>query len=164
MESCPREYFSLLATTTAGEAISRLQASYDVEMAFYIYVINQPGHLVGVVSLRALVTNPPDTPLANLMVSDVISCLTSTDQEEVARLAARYNLLAIPVTDESNCLVGIVTIDDVIDVIREEATEDILKMAGADETAFESQSIWKNLRVRAPWLLAPGWADSEPAS
>ena len=124
-----------LSNTAVSEAICALQASADVEMAFYIYVVNEPGHLVGVVSLRALVTHSPNTTLENLMVSDVISVATNTDQEEVARLAARYNLLAIPVVDEGNCLVGIVTIDDVIDVIREEATEDILKMAGADETA-----------------------------
>ena len=123
-------------------------------MAFYVYVINEPGHLVGVVSLRALVIHPPNTHLADLMVSDVISAGVGTDQEEVARLAARYNLLAIPVVDDGNFLVGIVTIDDVIDVIREEATEDILKMAGANETAYESNSMWVNFRMRAPWLFA----------
>ena len=148
------EYFSLSADTTASAAIQALQATDDVEMAFYIYVVNEPGHLVGVVSLRALVTHPASTPLSVLMVSDVISASVNTDQEEVARLAARYNLLAIPVVDDGNHLVGIVTIDDVVDVIREEATEDILKMAGADETAYESNSILVNVKVRAPWLFA----------
>ena len=75
------------------------------------------------------------------MVTDVISATVGTDQEEVARLAARYNFLAIPIVDDGNHLVGIVTIDDVVDVIREEATEDILKMAGADETVYESPSV-----------------------
>ena len=88
------------------------------------------------------------------MVTDVISCTVDTDQEEVARLAARYNFLAIPVVDSGNHLVGIVTIDDVVDVIREEATEDILKMAGVDETAYESPSVLVNVRTRAPWLFA----------
>ena len=148
------QFFALPSNTAVSEAIRALQASADVEMAFYIYVVNEPGHLVGVVSLRALVTHSPNTTLENLMVSDVISVATNTDQEEVARLAARYNLLAIPVVDEGNCLVGIVTIDDVIDVIREEATEDILKMAGADETAYENNSIMRNFRTRAPWLFA----------
>jgi len=148
------EFFALPSNTTASEAIVALQQSDDVEMAFYIYVVNEPGHLVGVVSLRAMVTNPPSTALENLMVSDVISAATNPDQEEVARLAARYNLLAIPVVDEANHLVGIVTIDDVIDVIREEATEDILKMAGADETAYETNSLLRNFRTRAPWLFA----------
>ena len=89
----------------------------------------------------------------------MISCTVDTDQEEVARLAARYNFLAIPVVDSGSHLVGIVTIDDVVDVIREEATEDILKMAGADETAYESPSVLVNVRTRAPWLLRLGWLD-----
>ncbi len=148
------DYFALPEHTTATESITALQASEDVEMAFYIYVVSDAGHLVGVASLRALVTHPPDTPLSKIMVSDVISADLDTDQEDVARLAARYNLLAIPVVDDANRLVGIVTIDDVIDVIREEATEDILKMAGADETAYESHSLMQQVRTRAPWLLA----------
>ena len=116
--------------------------------------MNEHGHLVGVVSLRALVVHSAATPLSDLMETDVISATVNTDQEEVARLAARYNFLAIPVVDDGNHLVGIVTIDDVVDVIREEATEDILKMAGADETAYESPSVLRNVRMRAPWLFA----------
>lgn len=149
-------FFALPEDTTARQAIEALQATAteDVEMAFYIYVVNEHGHLVGVVSLRALVTHPPSWPLSRLMTADVITAHVNTDQEEVARMAARYNLLAIPVVDDTNKLCGIVTIDDVIDVIREEATEDILKMAGADETAYEGHSVWKNFRTRAPWLFA----------
>ena len=96
------EYFALPSHTTAAEAIAALQRSDDVEMAFYVYVINDPGHLVGVVSLRALVIHPPDTHLADLMVSDVISAGVGTDQEEVARLAPatiswrfRWSMMAI---------------------------------------------------------------------
>jgi magnesium transporter len=148
------DFFALAAATTGNEAIQALQATDDIEMAFYIYVVNEPGHLVGVVSLRALVIHPPTTPLHEMMVTDVISATVETDQEEVARLAARYNLLAIPVVNDANRLVGIVTIDDVVDVIREEATEDILKMAGADESAYEGLSIFRNFRIRAPWLFA----------
>ena len=148
------DYFALPEDTTATQAIAALQASEDVEMAYYIYVLSDAGHLVGVASLRALVTHPGTTALAEIMVTDVISATLDTDQEEVARLAARYNLLAIPVVDDANRLAGIVTIDDVIDVIREEATEDILKMAGADESAYESHSLRRQVRTRAPWLLA----------
>ncbi len=148
------DYFALSADTTGSEAIRALQNIGDVEMAFYIYVVNEPGHLVGVVSLRALVIHPPTTALREMMVTDVISASVETDQEDVARLAARYNLLAIPVVDDANRLVGIVTIDDVVDVIREEATEDILKMAGADESAYEGLSVLRNVRIRAPWLFA----------
>jgi magnesium transporter len=76
------------------------------------------------------------------------------DQEEVARIVARYNILAVPVVDESNKLVGIVTVDDVIDIIRQEATEDILKMAGAGEGLVQSQSLFRSAKIRLPWLLA----------
>ena len=87
--------------------------------------------LVGVLSLRQLLTVPPETPLKNIATRDVISVTVDMDQEEVARQVASYNLLAIPVIDKDNKLVGIITVDDVVDVIREEATEDMLKMAGA---------------------------------
>lgn len=148
------DFFALPQETTATEAIQALQEGEDVEMAFYIYVVNEPGHLVGVVSLRQLVTTPPSTPLSEIMATDIISVDLNDDQEYVAAMAARYNLLAIPVVDEGNHLEGIVTIDDVIDVIREEATEDILKMAGAGEAAFEETSVLRSVRTRAPWLFA----------
>ena len=127
------EYFSLNEDSTCAEAIIALQDAEDVEMAFYIYVVDQKEKLTGVVSLRALLMNPPQTALNQIKTQDTISVTQDQDQEEVAKLAARYNLLALPVIDDKNKLLGIVTIDDVIDVIREEATEDILKMAGANE-------------------------------
>jgi magnesium transporter len=148
------DFFALTEETTCAQAIEALQSAQDVEMAFYIYVVNAEMHLCGVVSLRELVTNPPQRTLAEIRTADVISVKLNYDQEEVAQLAARYNLLALPVVDEHNKLVGIITIDDVIDVIREEATEDILKMAGADESAFEDSSVWPNFITRAPWLFA----------
>lgn len=148
------EFFSLNEEVTCAEAIIALQQAEDVEMAFYIYVVNADQRLTGVVSLRALLMNPPQTPLAQIKTQDTIYVEQDRDQEEVATLAARYNLLAVPVVDERQKILGIVTIDDVIDVIREEATEDILKMAGADETAYEDSSAWSNFRVRAPWLFA----------
>src|SRR5690606_28385135 len=119
-----------------------------------IYVVDEHGHLVGVISLRRLVAAPPHMRVREIMEPDVISVTTDTDQEEVARLVARYGFLAVPVVDEGNRLVGIVTVDDVIDVLREEATEDILKMAGAGTDLSEVQSVPKNVRIRFPWLLA----------
>ena len=148
------EFFSLDENSTCTEAIEALQHAEDVEMAFYIYVVNEHEKLTGVVSLRALLMNPPSTPLLEIKTLDTIYVREDQDQEEVAQLAARYNLLAIPVVDDKQRLLGIVTIDDVIDVIREEATEDILKMAGADETAYDDSSAWSNFRTRAPWLFA----------
>jgi len=138
---------------TAGEAIRIVQDSPDVEMAFYIYVVDGHQTLVGVVSLRQLVISKPDVPLQEIMNPQVVSVRTSLDQEDVARIVARYDLLAVPVVDETNTLVGVVTVDDVIDVIKEEATEDILKMAGAGENLDERRPILGSVWRRAPWLL-----------
>ena len=88
------------------------------------------------------------------MESDVISVTPNTDQEEVARLVAQYSFLSIPVVDDANKLLGIVTVDDVIDVLREEATEDILKMAGAGDELVETAGVGRNVKIRFPWLLA----------
>ena len=149
------DFIALKEEKTAREAIKALQKDYvDIEMPFYLYVVDDHGHLVGIISLRQLVVVPPDTQLKSIMATDVVSVQTNTDQEEVARVVARYNILAVPVVDENNVLVGIVTVDDVIDIIRQEATEDILKMAGAGEDLVESQSVLKSTRIRLPWLLA----------
>ena len=122
--------FALAEDITAGEAITALQGSRDVEVVFYLYVIDVRRHLVGVVSLRRLLLVAPDTPLKRIMTTDLISVRAEMDQEEVARLVASYNLLAIPVVDEENKLVGVITVDDVIDVIKDEATEDVYRLAG----------------------------------
>jgi magnesium transporter len=151
------EFFSLNEDATAQEAIRRLQQAGDTEMVFYIYVTDKEEHLVGVLSLRQLLRVPPATPLKNIMTADVLSVSVDMDQEEVARQVARYNLLAIPVVEKDNTLVGIITVDDVVDVIREEATEDMLKMVGAAEAAEEDSllkaSTYDAARLRFPWLF-----------
>ena len=130
--------FALSEDMTVGEAITELQTNRDVEMVFYLYVVDDRRHLVGVVSLRRLLLVSPETPLKRIMTADLISARVDMDQEEVARQVAAYNLLAIPVVDEENKLVGIITVDDVIDVIKDEATEDIYRLAGVagDERVF----------------------------
>jgi magnesium transporter len=145
--------FALSEDMTVSEAIAALQGSRDVEMVFYLYVVDSRRHLVGVVSLRRLLLVPPNTPLKRIMTTDIISVRADMDQEEVARQVASYNLLAIPVVDEENKLVGIITVDDVIDVIKDEATEDIYRLAGVstDERVFTPAS--ESLRKRFPWLL-----------
>ncbi|MCF8051130.1 MAG: magnesium transporter [Desulfobacterales bacterium] len=149
------DFIALREDTTAAEAIESLQKEYqDVEMPFYLYVVDEYGKLVGVSSLRQLVLTPPDQQLRDFMSTDVISVRTHVDQEEVAKLVARYDFLAVPVVDDTNRLVGIVTVDDVIDIFREEATEDILKMAGAGEDFIETKSVMKSSRIRLPWLAA----------
>jgi magnesium transporter len=145
--------FALSEDLTAGEAITALQTSRDVEMVFYVYVVDERRHLVGVTSLRRLLLVPPDTPLKRIMTTDVISARVDTDQEEVARQVASYNLLAIPVVDAENKLAGSITVDDVIDVIKDEATEDVYRLAGVsrDERVFTPAT--ESLRKRFPWLL-----------
>jgi magnesium transporter len=148
------EIFSLEENLTVREAIVALQEAKDVEMVFYVYVTDEHNHLVGVLSLRQLLIVPPNTKLKNIMTRDVISVRTDMDQEEVAQLVAKYNILAIPVVDEGNKLVGIITVDDVIDVMRQEATEDMYRMAGAsDEELLYGYQSFKIARLRLPWLV-----------
>jgi magnesium transporter len=123
-------------------------------MVFYVYVVDEEGHLVGVLSLRQLVTAHDETPLSKLMITDIVKVSISTDKEEAARMVSRYDLLAIPVVDQSDTPVGIITVDDVIDVLRDEATEDILKMAGTSEDEVSSFSVARSARIRLPWLFA----------
>ena len=149
------DFIALKEDTTAKEAIESLQKEHlDVEMPFYLYVVDDHGRLVGVSSLRQLVVVHPETPLKQFMTTDVFSVETGMDQEEVAKIVARYDILAVPVVDDTNRLVGIVTVDDIIDIIREEATKDILKMAGAGEEFIETQSVFKSTKTRLPWLFA----------
>jgi len=145
--------FALSEDMTASEAIAALQGSRDVEMVFYLYVIDGRRHLVGVVSLRRLLLVPADTPLKRIMTTDLISVRVDMDQEEVASQVASYNLLAIPVVDEENKLSGVITVDDVIDVIKDEATEDVYRLAGlaTDDRVFTTPT--ESLRKRLPWLL-----------
>jgi magnesium transporter len=144
--------FALTEELTAGESITALQNARDVEMVFYLYVVDERRHLVGVVSLRRLLLVPPDTPLKRIMTTDVYSARVDTDQEEVARMVASYNLLAIPAVDAENKLVGVITVDDVIDVIKDEATEDVFRLAGVSKEDGVLTPPQESLRRRLPWL------------
>ena len=146
------DVFALSEDLTAGEAIAALQQSRDVEMVFYLYVVDERRHLVGVISLRRLLLVSPETPLKRIMTAELTTARVNTDQEEVAQLVASYNLLAIPVVDDENKLVGVITVDDVIDVIKDEATEDIYRMAGVSSDEHIFTSARESLRKRLPWL------------
>ncbi len=148
------EFFALDEDTLVKDAISSLRDAAETEMVFYLYVVDDRNHLIGVCSLRQLLLSNPERPLKQFMQTDLISATTDTDQEEVARIVSRYDLLAIPVTDENNRLVGVITIDDVVDVIKEEATEDFYKMAGTSDEEILTKSVFKSARIRLPWLLA----------
>ena len=145
--------FALPEDITAGEAITAIQGARDVEMVFYLYVVDQRRHLVGVTSLRRLLLVAPDTPLKRIMTSDVYSARVDVDQEEVARQVASYNLLAIPVVDAENKLVGVITVDDVIDVLKDEATEDVFRLAGVSAEDGVLTPPLESLKKRLPWLL-----------
>ena len=150
------DYFALPADTTAQEAIRKLQKATDTGNVFYVYVIDKNEKLVGVLSLRQLLLVPPDKNLGSMVTQDVISVTTDTDQEEAAKQVARYNLLAIPVVDKDNTLVGIITVDDIVDVIHDAATEDMLKMSGTkieEEDTLMTSSVFNSVRLRVPWLL-----------
>ncbi len=146
------QFFALSENTTVQQAIKALQKAKEVEMVFYIYVTDDKGRLVGVISLRQLLLVPPRKLLKDIMVKEVISVATDMDQEEVARKVARYNILAIPVVDKENKLVGIITVDDIIDVIKDEATEDIYKMAGLNIDEHALDPTFSSIRRRLPWL------------
>ncbi len=148
------EVFFLEEHTTVDQAIHALQEATEAETVFYIYVTDKDERLTGILSLRRLLTVPGSTPLQTIMTRKTIAVTPDMDQEEVARLVAAYNLLAVPVVDQDKVLLGIITVDDVIDVIREEATEDMLKMAGAPEEGASLQSsITKAAGARFPWLF-----------
>jgi len=149
------EYFALTEDTTLEGAINALHESEDAEMAFYLYVVDDRNHLIGVVSLRQLITNPPKKRLSEIMNETPITVTTEIEQGEVAKLVSRYNIIAIPVVDKENKLLGIITVDDVVDVIREEATEDFFQMAGAGkDREILLKSTFEASRLRFPWLLA----------
>ncbi|HEY2253933.1 MAG TPA: magnesium transporter, partial [Planctomycetaceae bacterium] len=149
------EYASLRKDVTAREALVqlRLQAP-DRELIYYVYVIDEARTLLGFVSLRKLILAKPETPVSELMDEDVISVRVDEDQEVVANKIARYDFIAMPVVDDQNRLVGIVTHDDVLDVVQQEATEDVHRLGGMQpmtEDYLEANfvTVW---RKRAAWL------------
>jgi magnesium transporter len=150
------DFMALDGELSAGDAIKIVQErSEESEMSFYLYITHGEGQLAGVISLRELLLHPPYRQLKNIMNTTVTSVVTDTDQEEVAHVISQYNILAVPVVDSNYKLLGIVTVDDIIDVIREEATEEFLRMAGAGkDSEILLKSTLDNAITRAPWLFA----------
>jgi magnesium transporter len=145
-------YFVLNDTCTVAEALQRIRRAGTAETVFYLYVVDAEHRLVGVVSLRQLVMAEPESLLRDLMETEVISITTDEDQAQIARLITQYDFLALPVVDRSHHLVGIVTVDDIIDVLSEEATEDMLRMAGVNPDEMLQASSHRTIRHRLPWL------------
>lgn len=150
------EFLALRRRMTAGDAIKAIHAwQPEAETIYYLFVIDRDRHLSGSVSLRQLIVAKPETPLHILMDPDVISVPVGTDQEECARLMARYDLVALPVVDQQYVLVGVITIDDVVDVLEAEATEDIQRFGGAQplERSYLNTGVLAMTRKRIGWLL-----------
>jgi magnesium transporter len=147
-------YVRLREGLTVGEALSKIRRQdEDKETIYYAYVTDDNRKLERVVSLRQLLFTFPDVLIRDIASDRVIKVRTETPQEEVAQIMQRYDLIAIPVVDREERLVGIITIDDVMDILQEEATEDIQKLAGVsgDEAALSSPLLI--IRNRLPWLL-----------
>jgi len=138
---------------TVEQALEHLRRTVESDSTFYIYVVDNAGRLLGTVSTRRMITSDLRSQMSNLLEEQLITVPAETDQEEVARMFQKHNLLAMPVVDSSGVLLGQITVDDVMDVMEEEATEDVLKLAGTDDAELESESAIKIARIRLVWLL-----------
>jgi magnesium transporter len=147
--------FALPEDTSAEEAVKAIQQLGGVEMSFYLYVIDDRRHLVGVVSLRRLLLVPPQATLKQIMTTDLISVGIDTPQEEVAKKVSSYHLLAVPVVDDENKLVGTVTVDDVIEVIQDTTTEEFQKLGGLEalDEPYVRTPLATLVKKRARWLV-----------
>ena len=150
------EYISLKENLTVGQTLERIRNLANAsEVVYYLYVTDSSRRLTGIVSLRDLVIAAPDTTLAEIMIRDVVFVHTDTDQEEVARTIQRYDIVALPVVDSEERLVGVVTVDDVIDIIEREATEDIYALGGvqSDKDNYFQTNLLTVARRRVVWLF-----------
>ncbi|HEY5638578.1 MAG TPA: magnesium transporter [Dehalococcoidia bacterium] len=149
-----RGYIAVHRDMTTAEAIDFLRVSKPAaEEAYYLYVLDAANHLQGVVNLRQLIVSAPDTRLEDVMETEPIAVTAETDQEEAANLMQHYRLRSLPVVDEEGVLRGVITGDDIIDVIQEEATEDMYYMAGLPGDDSLHASLQVSARRRIPWLL-----------
>lgn len=149
------EFVAVKADASVKDAIDTIREKREeVENLYYIWVVDDLGKLVGVISLKDLVLEPTDRKISDIMNPEVISVHVDTDQEEVARLVKKYDLVAIPVVGDDQRLAGRITHDDIIDVIEEEADEDISLMAGVIDQEIAEESTLKISRARLPWLIA----------
>ncbi|MBK5251487.1 MAG: magnesium transporter [Peptostreptococcaceae bacterium] len=154
-----KDYIAVKKDISVYQAIEevRVQAT-EAETVYYVYVVDHMERLVGVLSLRELIVTKPNKIIEEIMKEQVIKVNVATDQEEVAKMVAKYNLIAIPVVDDDDIIKGIITVDDIIDVIEREATEDIYKFAGTNEGEYKMKDsfpkrIWASVSSRLPWLV-----------
>jgi len=146
-------FIALHEDLPAGQAIEKLRAAGGDETILYLYVVDEKSRLRGVAPIRRLVTAPPERRCGDLMLGDPVAVRADSDQEEVAQLVARYNLLAVPVLDDEDRILGVITVDDVIEVINEEATEDMYHLAGLAGEDRVFSPARHAIRKRLPWML-----------
>lgn len=148
------EYISISPTMTAGDALKHIKTrSGKVQTIYVVYVVNNDNELIGVLSLRNIINSDPTQRISDVMNSDVIKIESFIDQEEIAHVMRKYDFLAIPVVDNCNHLVGMITVDDIIDVIDKEANEDYLKMAALDHVSDAEGTVINRATKRLPWLI-----------
>ena len=148
------EMLTLQEALSVEQAIAQIrQHGERSEFVFYIYVVNDTGAFVGVVPIRRLIISQPDRPIGELMVTNPIAVHAMDDQEKVANLTAQYNLLAVPVVDDTFKLLGVITVDDVIDVLQSEATEDMYLMQGLSDEDRVYSPISTSVQKRFPWMV-----------
>ncbi|QLE56939.1 magnesium transporter [Nostoc sp. TCL26-01] len=151
------EFIALKENFTVAQALERIRSLANAsEIIYYLYVTDQARRLTGIVSLRELVTSQPEQIIGDVMTRDVIFVNTDTHQEEVARLIQRYDFLAVPVVDRQQLLVGIVTVDDVIDILQEETTKDIYALGGGVQSSGDNyfqMGLLEVARKRVLWLF-----------
>ena len=149
------EFVAVYDDETVDDALQEIrQKAQEVENVYNIWAIDRGGRLVGVVPLKALIMNNPRSLIRDIMTTDFFPVSTDMDQEDVAKLVRRYDLVSVPVVDKSNRLVGRITVDDIVDVLHDEANEDIHRMAGiVDEEIPQEMSTLRISRYRLPWLV-----------
>ena len=150
-----RDVAALRRQWTVSETLDHLRELQDAETLHYLYVVDRFGKLIGVVPLRTLILSQADSTIEEIMMPEVFSVNVSVDQEELAELVSRYDYFAIPVVDDQERLLGVVTVDDVLDVFEEEVTEDIQRLGGSEplEQPYFAASIFRVIQKRIGWLL-----------
>ena len=148
------EYISIYEDFTVANAIAHIRlVAADIDNIYYMYVLDDDDKLKGVVSIREVICANPSELIADIMETDIVTVDASTPQEEAASLISKYDYMALPVVNEKKQIIGVITIDDIVDVMEEEANEDIMKMAGTSDEELDSDSPLQTCKSRLPWLL-----------
>ena len=148
------EFISIKETDTVNETINYLRTmAPDSETPYYIYVVDDLDVLKGVVPLRQIIVSTPDTLIKDIMIENIISAPVDMDQEEVSHIFDKYGFMAIPVVDHNGEILGIITVDDVMEIMKEEYTEDMFRLAGLDEEEKVAGTVIGAIKSRLPWLL-----------